>query len=158
MTQKIGHERVLEFNAIVACAVACVIVREMPSRKIPGRYRQPERQAVQPLAPAYSHIYRKPLVNLVETLQLSAEIGDDKRQRHVIVAVIVVQAEIHGKRKGRICFIVGIYSFKRHAASQSGRYVVAVGSRKAYILGAERACDAACDIGRFHLAVAEILH
>ena len=99
------------------------------------------------------HVFR----NVVESLQLYADVLQRDRGRKVGIRVVIVQSDVHGQRGRRVFGVPGVKHFERGAAGPAVVEQVSVARRDGDVLGRKAADDVARVVRLVHCAITEVV-
>ena len=119
MPEEVGHEFVFLHKRSVGSAVACLIIGEMPFCEVPCRDGESDRQPRENFRYAEAQVYREAVICLVEPFQLATEVCDYGRERHVVVGIVIVDAQICRHSESGICLITAVKHFQCDASAQT---------------------------------------
>ena len=107
MPEQIAHKFIL-FHKLRMRVVAVLelVVRQMPFCQAMGCYRHTKRTAFERLRVAQLHIPRQTVVMILETLHLTAKILHNRRQRKILVGIVIIYTQVGSNGKRIILLIV----------------------------------------------------
>lgn len=109
-----GCPRIRFFDDFVAPGVRAAfdgVIGKFPPCEVTSGDRHPYGRMFEALRIAYLQIERHAFECVVVTFDLSTQIACYQREREVVVGVVIVEAEIDGKRPRGVLFVGGVDDF-----------------------------------------------